>query len=150
MYFVNHDLEWCLTPNLSPYLNLLRGGNTAANYFIGVRPEQQRRQNAALFGLAINDLDKRTAGSPEEYAPSPPVSSGTYVYLSNTGPYFNNTGAYFPTAGRPQNSFGSAAQAKSGRKGPSGGTPSFAMRFAILARSSAFTRSFWKAASLAS
>src|SRR4051812_45927948 len=20
MYFVNHDLEWCLTPNLSPYL----------------------------------------------------------------------------------------------------------------------------------
>jgi hypothetical protein len=110
------------SPNLSPYLNLLRGGNVAANYFIGVRPEIQRRQNAALFGIAIDELDRRTSGGPEEYAPTPPVSSGTYVYLANTGPYFNNTGGFFPTAGRPANSLmGQQPPSKSGRRGPSSG-----------------------------
>jgi hypothetical protein len=29
---------------VSPYLNLLRGGNPAANYFLGVLPEMQRRE----------------------------------------------------------------------------------------------------------
>jgi hypothetical protein len=30
-------------PYLSPYLNLLRGGDPAANYYLGVLPEMQRR-----------------------------------------------------------------------------------------------------------
>lgn len=108
-------------PNLSPYLNLLRGGNTAANYFLGVRPEVQRRQNASMFGLAITDLERRTANTPEEFAPTSPVASGTYVYLSNTGPYFNNTGAFFPTPGRPASTLSGQAQ-RPGRRGPSSGT----------------------------
>ena len=29
---------------LSPFLNLLRGGDASANYFLGVVPEQQRRR----------------------------------------------------------------------------------------------------------
>ena len=44
------------TPALSPYLNMFRGGNPAANYFMGVLPEANRRlvtsqQNAAIFNL---------------------------------------------------------------------------------------------------
>src|SRR5262245_56602670 len=42
-------------PSLSPYLNLLRGGNPAANYYLGVVPELQRRTQAAQFGGAINN-----------------------------------------------------------------------------------------------
>ncbi len=113
-------------PNLSPYLNLIRGGNTAANYFVGVRPEVQRRQQAALFSTEITDLNIRTAGRPEEFPTTPPaVSSGTYSYLANTGGYFNNTSAYFPTAGRPINSLQrppATQQRPTGRRGASGGT----------------------------
>jgi hypothetical protein len=113
-------------PNLSPYLNLLRGGSQAANYFIGVRPEMQRRQQALQFGLQIDDLNARTAGRPEEFPPPPDkVTSGTYSYLANTGPYFNNTGAFFPTPGRPINSLQrppATQQRPTGRRGPSGGS----------------------------
>src|SRR5258708_13669176 len=42
-------------PVLSPYLNLLRGGNPAANYFLGVLPEFERRANAYHFGTPIQD-----------------------------------------------------------------------------------------------
>src|SRR5215467_3564741 len=46
-------------PNLSPYLNLLRGGNPAANYYLGVVPEVERRNNAATFRAGIQDLAQR-------------------------------------------------------------------------------------------
>src|SRR5216684_7044894 len=47
-------------PNLSPYLNLLRGGgNPAANYYLGVIPEVERRNNAAAFRAGIQDLALR-------------------------------------------------------------------------------------------
>ena len=35
---------------LSPYLNLLRGGNPAVNYFYGVRPGTQPNAFAGMFG----------------------------------------------------------------------------------------------------
>lgn len=35
---------------LSPYLNLLRGGNNAVNYFYGVRPGTQPNSFLGLFG----------------------------------------------------------------------------------------------------
>jgi hypothetical protein len=47
------------SPSLSPYLNMLRGGNPAANYYLGVVPEQQRRANEAMFGRSINQLVPR-------------------------------------------------------------------------------------------
>src|SRR5438874_5511852 len=46
-------------PDLSPYLNLLRGGNRAANYYLGVVPEVERRNNAAAFSAGISDLSRR-------------------------------------------------------------------------------------------
>src|SRR5205814_2174073 len=38
------------TQPLSPYLNLLRGGNNAVNYFYGVRPGAQPNAFAGMFG----------------------------------------------------------------------------------------------------
>src|SRR5262245_47704465 len=36
---------------LSPYLNLLRGGNNAVNYFYGVRPGTQPNAFTGMFGV---------------------------------------------------------------------------------------------------
>jgi hypothetical protein len=47
-------------PALSPYLNLTRGGNPAANYFLGVLPEIDRRRTQAIQGREITDLGLRT------------------------------------------------------------------------------------------
>ena len=44
---------------LSPYLNLLRGGDTAANYYLGVIPEFQRRANYDQLRTAIQEIDQR-------------------------------------------------------------------------------------------
>jgi hypothetical protein len=38
------------TQPLSPYLNLLRGGNNAVNYFYGVRPGTQPNAFTGMFG----------------------------------------------------------------------------------------------------
>lgn len=53
-------------PTLSPYLQMLRGGNPAANYFLGVLPEQARRFDAARLNNAINFYNSAAA-------PAPPV-----------------------------------------------------------------------------
>src|SRR6516225_5942547 len=50
-------------PQLSPYLNLLRGGDPASNYFLGVIPEQQRRANNQLFRQEISALELEAAQS---------------------------------------------------------------------------------------
>jgi hypothetical protein len=47
-------------PALSPYLNLTRGGNPAANYFLGVLPEIDRRRTKAEQGREISDLELRS------------------------------------------------------------------------------------------
>jgi hypothetical protein len=87
---------------LNPYLNLIRGGDPSANYFLGTLAEFQRRQNAYTFRTDIEDLNARMRTAPEELPrPRPPVPSGTYALLNNTGGYFNNTSVYFPNAGVP-------------------------------------------------
>jgi len=81
------------TPRLSPYLNLLRGGNnpgsTAANLYLGVVPEVERRANARLFGTQITDLERRVAGVEE--------AQDLFPRLNETGhaAVFNNVGTYF-------------------------------------------------------
>jgi hypothetical protein len=87
---------------LNPYLNLIRQGDPAANYFLGTLAESQRRQNAYLFRTEIDDLNARSRTAPEDL-PRPPrvITSGTYALLNNTGGYFNNTAAYFPNAAAP-------------------------------------------------
>ncbi len=46
---------------LSPWLNFLRGGDPAANYFLGVLPEFQRREYNHLFRAQIGQLQILTA-----------------------------------------------------------------------------------------
>jgi hypothetical protein len=79
-------------PQLSPYLELLRGGNRAANYYLGVVPEVERRRNAQEFGTAIQDLERRS----ETAAPTtggdvlPPLAgTGHATYFLNYSSYFN-------------------------------------------------------------
>jgi hypothetical protein len=46
---------------LSPYLNLLRGGDPAANYFAGVVPAFQNRANFAYLRTAIQEVEQQSA-----------------------------------------------------------------------------------------
>jgi hypothetical protein len=98
-------------PPLSPYLNLLRGGDQAANYFLGTIPEQQRRLNATQFATEINALDQRTLGAvltPEASIYQILPGTGHPTAFGTTGYYFGNTNPYGagggqrPLAGRGQ------------------------------------------------
>jgi hypothetical protein len=78
------------TPGLSPYLDLTRGGNRAANYFLGTIPEIERRQNTAVFGAAILDLERRNVPvepTAEELVPTLP-STGHPVGFMTYYPYY--------------------------------------------------------------
>jgi hypothetical protein len=43
---------------MSPYINMLRGGDPAANFYMGVRPEQQRRYDSALLSRLPLDISR--------------------------------------------------------------------------------------------
>jgi hypothetical protein len=85
-------------PQLSPYLNLLRGGDPAANYFLGVIPEEQRRYNARVFSADIADLDRRllgaTAPTEEQRLFTPLPGTGHPTVFGNTGTYFGGSNPY--------------------------------------------------------
>jgi len=73
------------TPGLSPYLDLTRGGNRATNYFLGTIPEIERRKNAAVFGAAIQDLERRsptTEPTTEELVPTLPGTGHPVAFMS--------------------------------------------------------------------
>jgi len=81
-------------PLLSPYLDLLRGGDPAINYYLGTVPEFQRRANAVQFRSAIMDLEQRTAQPPvaeTEDLFRPLTSTGHPTAFLNTGGFFGNT-----------------------------------------------------------
>jgi hypothetical protein len=78
------------TPGLSPYLDLTRGGNPAVNYFLGTIPEIERRRNTAVFGAAIQDLERRpviTEPGVDELVPTLP-STGHPVAFQSYYPYY--------------------------------------------------------------
>ena len=79
------------TPGLSPYLDLTRGGNRATNYFLGTIPEIERRRNAAVFGSAILDLERRSTlpvePAVEELVPTL-AQTGHPVAFMNYYPYY--------------------------------------------------------------
>ena len=79
-----------MRPQLSPYLNLLRGGNPAANYYGGVLPERQRRAQAYQFGSEIQDLERREAAplEPEDREAPRLGETGHYVQFLNLSPYY--------------------------------------------------------------
>jgi hypothetical protein len=80
------------TPRLSPYLNLLRGGDPAANYFLGVVPERQQRVLNSQLESAIDTLDRRTAAGAEvvidDVRPKALPPTGHPVRFLNASPYF--------------------------------------------------------------
>ena len=83
-------------PQLSPYLNLLRGGNVASNYYLGTIPEQQRRANDAIFRAQIRTLETQplipAVTSPEDLFGPIPGSGHETAFL--------NYGGYYPQGAR--------------------------------------------------
>jgi hypothetical protein len=78
-------------PGLSPYLNLLRGGDPAANYYLGVIPEFERRQNSTIFRGALLELDQKVARDTVELGLGEAVTStGHITAFGNTGGYFGS------------------------------------------------------------
>lgn len=125
-----------VTPPLSPYLNLLRGGNPAVNYFYGVRPWQAAnayQQSAAQAAPSLAYSQVRSgyipaAGNPSDQPVEVPPA-GQPVTLSPSGHpvVFGNRfgtmiGGYPGTASanRPGN-FSSQPPPAFNRNNPTGG-----------------------------
>jgi hypothetical protein len=76
---------------LSPWLNLLRGGNTASNYYLGTIPEFERRQNSEVFRNALTQLDIKVSQEAVELGLSEPIgTTGHVTAFGNTGGYFGS------------------------------------------------------------
>ena len=91
-------------PALSPYLNLLRGGNPAANFFLGTLPEEERRTHYTQLRTAIQEVDAQRAANPNDAADiSKPLNETghptVFGYYSSYYPLMNTVGG--ATAGRP-------------------------------------------------
>jgi hypothetical protein len=92
------------TPRLSPYLNMLRGGLPAANYYLGVLPEVERRANARIYGAQIMDLERRVEGTQEATDLFPRLTeTGHQAVFANTGSYFGSTAPQRPITGQGLN-----------------------------------------------
>jgi hypothetical protein len=103
---------------LSPYLNFLRGGDPAANYFLGVLPEFQRRENRNQFRGQIGALQIVTAPlrnpleEPLSDVPTQFANSGHPTAFGYTGTFFGGTGGASPLGGprgQPQRQGGGQA-----------------------------------------
>jgi hypothetical protein len=117
---------------LSPYLNLLRGGMTAANYYIGTIPEFQRRQDARVLQGQINTALNYSTGvlgqaqltAEEAQMLRPLKSAGHPTSFGNTGPYFSGGGMAAGMGGAGMATRPPFPQpAQQGRQGPLGAMP---------------------------
>ena len=78
-------------PGLSPYLNLLRGGDPAANYYLGTIPEFERRQNSQVFRNSLIELDAKVSQEAVELGLAEPIgATGHVTAFGNTGGYFGS------------------------------------------------------------
>ncbi|MBV9125363.1 MAG: hypothetical protein JO112_18565 [Planctomycetes bacterium] len=85
-------------PLVSPYLNLLRGGNPAVNYYWGVQVERQQEMTNSQFGAILQDLERREVTGPNATSANPEAESllptlpgtGHPTAFMNTGTYFNS------------------------------------------------------------
>ena len=102
-------------PGLSPYLNMLRGGSPAANYYLGVVPEFERRARDVQYGSALFDLERRAAApvsaEDEDLLPSLP-GTGHPAVFGYYQPYYNLSR---PALGQPTAGFGRSGG--TGRRG---------------------------------
>ncbi len=108
-------------PTYSPYLNLLRGGNsTTFNYYGLVRPEQDARRAAQnLQGQIFQNrqsIENQAAATTE----LPGTGDKTVGFL-NTGGYFMNLSPQGTTGGAGGAGFGTLGGATGGRPGTAGG-----------------------------
>jgi hypothetical protein len=80
-------------PALNPYLNLIRPGSPAINYFGGVLPERERRLYQQEFSQSLLDIEQRGTAAPE--------AEDLLPTLPSTGhpTQFGYYGSYFPTMG---------------------------------------------------
>ena len=101
---------------LSPFLNMLRFGDPAANYFGGVVPEEQRRVNRNTFQGQIQGLTNLLPARPqlrEGDIDTPLPSTGHPTAFGYTGSYFGGPNQMGRTPGNPfgpRQGFGNAPQ----------------------------------------
>ena len=93
-------------PGLSPYLNLLRGGPPAVNYYNGVLSERDRRMFQQQAGQSIIGLQQ------EINAPAGETDDLLLSTLPGTGhpTAFGYAGSYFPPTGYPGRGPGAYSQ----------------------------------------
>ena len=96
---------------LSPYLNLLRGGNNAVNYFYGVRPGTQPGAYTGMFGQTsagprmtfFPGADTFADFAEDPRDPSKVAPTGHAASFNNTLNYFGATsGQFFSRGGQQQ------------------------------------------------
>jgi hypothetical protein len=80
---------------LTPYLDLARGGTPAINYFLGTVTEQNRRANAFAFGNALQELEQQNLATARQEKVIEPIAQGARVTFGNLGPYYGNTLGYY-------------------------------------------------------
>jgi hypothetical protein len=111
---------------LSPYLNLLRPGDAAVNYYALVQPEFQRRQDRNVMFNSLQSLANQLPPPPgiqEEDIDRPLRSTGHPTAFGYTGTYFG--GGTGTTARGPGSPFPQQQQRKAGPQGrwPTYNTP---------------------------
>ncbi|HEX3150162.1 MAG TPA: hypothetical protein VHR66_18945 [Gemmataceae bacterium] len=99
---------------LSPYLNMLRGGNPAVNYFYGVRPGTQPNAYQGIFGAGNGQRQTFFPGADYLTDLLEEPRDATRVNPTGHPAGFNNTLNYFgPTAGQ---TFARGEQQQSGAR----------------------------------
>lgn len=110
---------------LSPYLNLLRGGDPAANYFIGVVPEFQRRQDRNALYSSVQGLANQIPlppGITDRDIDVPLSSAGHPTAFGYTGSYFSGNAPTRPVANPfPQRRAGAGPGQRPGQMPGQGG-----------------------------
>jgi hypothetical protein len=77
-------------PVISPYLNFLRGGSPAANYFLGTVPQLQAQAQAGQFVQPdISGPRALAAPGPEDIVPRLPETGHMVQYMSY-GPFYSS------------------------------------------------------------
>ena len=84
-----------LRPTLSPYLNLLRGGDASSNYYLGVRPEFQRRDDRTNLLTRTKELEQRTGELSNELEDQENEIQGTPSDFGDTKNYFATPNTYY-------------------------------------------------------
>jgi len=85
------------TPTFSPYLNLLRRGNPAVNYYGLVRPEQQWRNAVGQLQQNVQGLDTAVA----EGQAAGTLTTGHATQFQNLSHFFPQSRQSGPGLGRP-------------------------------------------------